>query len=162
MLPPPPPPPIISSDEATVKSATTAANSDKPGDGAVPVEPKTGSTDGDQGSVKPTGNAVKPFVGDNAPLFAGGMQAPYFVQPAVPPIPSADQPWWVPTDSDTDTALPNRPWFDQSAPWTESSQTIVSPTSKAKGTFFKRKSECIDPAQDAGKPCSGVLKIALS
>jgi len=87
------------------------------------------------------------------------------MQPQTPGQPPAPTPWWITTDSDTSDLYAH--WYEPTykgaaATAAISSAATSSLTVKNKGkSFYKRKNEFIDPAQDAGE-CRYYLISPLS
>jgi len=87
------------------------------------------------------------------------------MQPQTPGQPPAPTPWWITTDSDTSDLYAH--WYEPTykgaaATAAISSAATSSLTVKNKGkSFYKRKNEFIDPAQDAGE-CRSYLTSSSS
>lgn len=73
------------------------------------------------------------------------------MQPQTPGQPAAPNPWWIPTDNDTELYAQ---WYDPAYKGAATA-SVASPATPVVGknknkNFYKRKNEFIDPAQDAG------------
>lgn len=133
MPPPPPPPPVIS---APVKEATAIA----------PEIQSQKSPPDNQQSVENSGSSCTAVLAPSQfpPATA---TPPYYVHPPIQT--QSSTPWWVPNEADSSEL-----YESQYAQWYEATYKVPPPAnlaSNAKSKYYKRKSEFIDPAQDAGK-----------
>lgn len=127
LLPPPPPPPPV-------------ALSTSEGD-AETSEIQQLQSPGPEDTAAGTCTAVSPS------QFTVTATSPFFIHPGVQA--QSSTPWWVPTEADSLEL-----YDSQYAQWYEATYKVPPPAnilSKVKSKYYKRKSEFIDPAQDAGE-----------
>lgn len=136
--PPPPPPPVSLSTEAT--AAGTQQQSQKP-----PQD--------QQLSENLAATSTPVLTPGEFPTTANSQ---YFIHPAVKT--QSPAPWWVPNDADSPEL-----YDSQYAQWYEATYKVPPPvnfSSKTKSKYYKRKSEFIDPAQDAEKVASAQRELS--
>ncbi|XP_012263267.2 zinc finger protein 346-like [Athalia rosae] len=134
--PPPPPPPTVVSPEAS-----PVASQIQPHQSPQQPAPE---------------NAATTCTGLAPSQFPATATSPYFIQSSIQTQNST--PWWVPTEADSSEL-----YDSQYAQWYEATYKVSPPpniSSKAKAKYYKRKSEFIDPAQDAEKVASAQRELS--
>ncbi|XP_015511996.1 zinc finger protein 346 [Neodiprion lecontei] len=89
--------------------------------------------------------------------FPTAATSPYYIHPPMQ-TQSSPTPWWVPTEADSSEL-----YDSQYAQWYEATYKVPLPANlsgKAKSKYYKRKSEFIDPAQDAEKVASAQRELS--
>ncbi|XP_046748228.1 zinc finger protein 346-like [Diprion similis] len=131
---PPPPPASLSSTESSV--VTTQIQ--------LPQQPE-------ENASATTGTVLAPS------QFPTAATSPYYIHPPIQ-TQSSSTPWWVPTEADSSEL-----YDSQYAQWYEATYKVPPPANlsgKAKSKYYKRKSEFIDPAQDAEKVASAQRELS--
>ncbi|XP_043279182.1 uncharacterized protein [Venturia canescens] len=115
----------------------------------LPLQSKATHSPREEEKIIPTSTpAILDKSGDES-VFSQPAQNPFFAPSDVKQIAAVAQPWWIPTESDTADVPQNSSWMGTCTPWMDSNQKNVPPCGNAKSKLPKRKSESIDPAQDA-------------
>ncbi|XP_076680442.1 zinc finger protein 346 isoform X3 [Andrena cerasifolii] len=151
--PPPPPPPVATSKSNDVLNRTEHQQPEQP----IKTEPTTTNSSTSEIAANLT-TAQAPV----ASFPSLPVPTPYIMHPTMQPHTPGQPatPWWIPTDADTSELYAR--WYNTT--YKAAAATVTSPTlqvpGKAKSKHHKRKSEFIDPAQDAEKVASAQRELS--